>query len=139
MNTDSEQRFAHRELTERIIGCFYRAYNTLGFGFLESVYHAALQHKLRMAGMVAESQLPITVHSNGVVVGEFRADLVVDGQVLIELKAATTLDRAFEAQVLNYLRATNLEIALLLNFGPKPQVRRLIFDNARKTLSVSSV
>jgi len=139
MNTDSEQRFAHRELTERIIGCFYRVYNTFGFGFLESVYHAALQHELRMAGTVAESQLPITVHYNGVVVGEFRADLVVDGQVLIELKAATTLDRAFEAQVLNYLRATNLEIALLLNFGPKPQVRRLIFDNARKTLSVSSV
>ena len=139
MNTVSETKFAHQDLTKRIIGCFYRVYNTLGYGYLESVYHAALLHELGSSGLEVESQVPIAVHYRNVVVGEFRADLVVGGKVLLELKAAAALDPAFEAQVLNYLRATSLEIALLLNFGTKPQIKRLIFDNARKVLSVASV
>ena len=141
MDTESshvDPRYGQSALTDRIIGCFYTVYRGLGYGFLESVYERALLLELRKAGLEAESQVPLTVLYSGQAVGEFRADIIVDDKVLLELKAAKSIEPVFEAQLLNYLRCTDIEVGLLLNFGPKPQVRRFVYDNRRKQLSVSS-
>jgi len=122
----------HSELTEIIIGVFYDVYNELGFGFLESVYRKSFAVALRARGMTVKEEAPITVYFRGQNVGDFKADLAVNDLILIELKTAETLVMAHEAQTLNYLRATALEVGLLFNFGPKPQLRRLLFDNDRK-------
>jgi GxxExxY protein len=115
------------EVTERIIRCVYVVANTLGNGFLEKVYENALAHELRKAGFVVEQQKGIKVRYDGVVVGDYLADLLVQKEVLVELKAVKTLDNIHIAQCLNYLRATGLKVCLLLNFGtPKVQIRRLI-------------
>lgn len=119
-------------MTEKIIGAFYEVYNELGHGFLESVYEHSMMIALCEAGLQVVRQAPITVHFCGQVVGDFRADLLVDNQVIVELKAARAIESAFEAQVLNYLRATEVEIGLLMNFGPKPEFKRFIYDNERK-------
>jgi len=126
-------RFKHQELTRKIIGVFYEVYNELGHGFLESVYEAAMLIALREAGLKAEAQVPIAVYFRGNRVGDFRADLMVENAILLELKAARALDSSHEAQLLNYLRATQIEVGLLLNFGIKPEFKRLAFDNERKT------
>ena len=131
MNAD-HSNFKHRDLTQKIIGVFYQVYNELGHGFLESVYENAMAIALREAGVPAAQQAPITVRFRGQIVGDFRADLLVEGAVVVELKAASGIDPAHEAQLLNYLRATEIEVGLLLNFGPKPQFKRLVFDNERK-------
>jgi GxxExxY protein len=128
--------YKHSELTDTIIGVFYDVYNELGFGFLESVYRNSLLIALREKGLAAEQEVATAVYFRGNKVGDFKADLVVNGSILIELKTAETLSPAHEAQVLNYLRATSLELGLLFNFGPKPQVRRLLFDNDRKRVKV---
>jgi len=124
----------HKELTARIIRVFFEVYNELGFGFLESVYAEALASAFREAGLTVEREMPLEVRFRGRVVGQFRADLVVGGAVLVETKACPSLHPAHNAQVLNYLRATVLEIGLLLNFGPRPGIKRLAFDNSRKVL-----
>ena len=112
-------------LTERIIGCAYTVSNTLGSGFLEKVYENALVVEVRKAGLRVEQQWPIEVRYDGAVVGEYVADLLVDNQVLVELKAVKALDDIHSAQCLNYLRATELPLCLLLNFGrPKVEIRR---------------
>jgi GxxExxY protein len=129
---DADNNFKHRELTQRIIGVFYEVYNELGHGFLESVYENAMAIALREAGLAAFQQAPVTVRFRGEIVGDFRADLLVDAAVIVELKAVSAIDPAHEAQLLNYLRATDIEVGLLLNFGPKPQFRRLAFSNERK-------
>ena len=121
----------HEEITERIIGVFYEVYNELGHGFLESVYEQSMAIALSEAGLQVVRQAPITVHFRGQVV-DFRADLLVNNQVIVELKAARAIERAFEAQVMNYLRATKVEVGLLMNFGPKPEFKRFIYDNERK-------
>jgi len=126
------QTYKHSELTDLIIGVFYEVYNELGFGFLESVYRNALQLALIEKGLSVESEKAISVYFRGKKVGDFRADLVVNDLVLLELKTAEAIAIPHEAQVLNYLRSTAVEIGLILNFGPKPQVRRLLFDNDRK-------
>jgi GxxExxY protein len=130
MNT--ERVLKHQELTARIIRVFFEVYNELGFGFLESVYAEALASAFREAGPTVEREMPLEVRFRGRVVGQFRADLVVGGAVLVEAKACPSLHPAHNAQVLNYLRATVLEIGLLLNFGPRPGIKRLAFDNSRK-------
>ena len=135
MNTD-EHGFKHKELTERIIGAFYDVYNDLGYGFLESVYHNAIFYELRKRSLRVEREVAVPVRYQGILVGEFRADLVVEGAIVLELKAASQLERAHEAQLLNYLKATDCEIGLLLNFGPRAVFRRLIFDNPRKKIRV---
>src|SRR5208282_2321291 len=122
-------RFKHQELTRKIIGVFYEVYNELGHGFLESVYEAAMLIALREAGLKAEAQVPIAVYFRGNRVGDFRADLMVENAILLELKAARALDSSHEAQLLNYLRATEIEVGLLLNFGTKPEFKRLAYDN----------
>jgi len=104
-------------LTETIIGCAMKIHSALGPGFLESVYQKALAHELRKAGLKIECEKPITVHYDGVVVGDFFADLLVDDKVMLELKANQTLAPANEVQLVNYLTATGIEIGLLLNFG----------------------
>lgn len=131
MNTE-EHGLRFEELTGQIIKTFYGVYNELGYGFLECVYEKAMVIALREAGLAAAPQVPIEVWFRGQRVGEYAADVLVAETVMLELKAARTLEPAHEAQLLNYLRATNIEVGLLLNFGPKPQIKRLIFDNDRK-------
>ena len=126
------EKFRHRDLTERIIGAFYEVYNELGFGFLESVYHRAMLHALTQAGLLAETEVGLPVYFRGCLVGDFSADIFVERAVILELKAVEELHPAHEAQLLNYLKASPIELGLLLNFGPKPRVRRLIFSNDRK-------
>jgi len=126
MNADLNQREMD-QLTERVIGCALRVSNTLGCGFIEKVYENALAHELRKAGMKADQQHGITVYYDGVAVGEYAADLMVDGVLLVELKAVKDLDDIHLAQCLNYLRATNLRLCLLMNFGkPRLEVRRIV-------------
>ena len=122
----------HRELTDKIIGVFYEVYNELGRGFLESVYAGAMAIALSQAGLQVEREHPLKVTFRGHVVGDFRADLIVERAVILELKAATAIDSGHEAQLLNYLRATEIEVGLVLNFGPKPQFKRMAFENSRK-------
>jgi GxxExxY protein len=124
--------FPHRDITEKIIGVFYDVYNELGFGFLESVYHRAMVIALTEAGLVAESKVKLPVYFRGQVVGDFEADLLVERHVILELKAVEELCSAHEAQTLNYLKASAVEVGLLLKFGPKPRITRLAFSNERK-------
>ena len=118
-----------QELTEKIIGCAMKVHSTLGPGFLESVYEKALAHELCKAGLRVECEKPITVQYDGVPVGDFLADMLVDGCVILELKANQTLAPANEVQLVNYLTATGIEIGLLLNFGAE----RLEFKRKTRT------
>jgi GxxExxY protein len=122
----------HEETTSKILGAFYAVYNTLGHGFLEKVYENALVIELRKQGMVAEPQKRIEVFYEGHRVGDYCADIVVNGSVVLELKAAECLAPEHEAQLINYLKGTDIEVGLLLNFGPKPQFIRRILTNDRK-------
>ena len=124
----------HKELTDKIIGVFYDVYNELGHGFLESVYETAMVIALREKGINVERQVEIPVWFRGQKIGVFFADLMVENLVIIELKAVRSFDPSHEAQLLNYLRATEIEIGLLLNFGVKPEIKRKIFDNPRKNI-----
>jgi GxxExxY protein len=124
----------HEQLTEKIIGVFFDVYNELGYGFLESVYEESMGIALSDAGISIERQVPVPVWFRGREIGVFRADLLVDRKVLLELKSARSIESAHEAQLLHYLKATEVEIGLLLNFGHRAQFRRLIFDNPRKQI-----
>ena len=124
--------FKHTDLTERIIGAFYKVYNALGYGFLEKVYRNALTIELRRQGLEVVPESRIAVYYAGEEVGEYFADLLVADAVIVELKAARRLLDEHEAQLLNYLKATPYEVGLLLNFGPKPEIKRKAFDNSRK-------
>ena len=126
------QDFKHKELTERIIRIFYRVYNKLGYGFLEKVYENAMMVELEKEGIPAVAQSAIKVFYEEEVMGEYFADILVADKVIVEIKAANRLVEENEAQLLNYLKATNIGIGLLLNFGGKPEVRRKAFDNIRK-------
>ncbi len=119
-------------LTEKIIGVFFDVYNELGFGFLESIYSEAMRIALEQAGLQVDAEVPIPVSFRGSTIGVFRADLVVNKTVLLELKTSEQLSKAHESQTLHYLRATQIEVALLMNFGPKPQFRRLVLPNNKK-------
>ncbi len=123
--------YLHQYLTDRIIQCFFKVYNHLGFGFLEKVYQNALSYEIQRAGMKTEAQKPIKVFYESLLVGEFYADLVVDDRVILELKAAESIAREHELQLINYLKSTDMEVGLLLNFGQKPGIRRKIFSNVR--------
>ncbi|GAB2514910.1 GxxExxY protein [Spirosoma aerophilum] len=124
--------YLHSETTQLIIKSFYKVYNTLGYGFLEKVYEKAMCIELRKVGLVCVTQLPIDVFYEKEKVGLYYADLVVNNCVIVELKAADGLVAEHEAQLTNYLRATNIEVGLLLNFGREPQQRRKVFTNDRK-------
>jgi len=117
----------YEELTEKIIGCAYKVYNQMGFGFLESVYEKCLLIELRKAGLSAESQIPIKVFYDGESVGEFAADILVEGVVILELKSVRRVVQAHEVQLVDYLTATDKEVGLILNFGPeKAEIKRKI-------------
>ena len=133
MDTD-EHRFKHKEITDKIIKVFYEVYNELGHGFLESVYERSLEIALNSLDLKVCRQMQIPVWFRGKPVGDFTADMLVADCVLLELKAARMLDASHQAQLLNYLRATEIEVGLLLNFGLKPEFKRLIFDNPRKAI-----
>jgi len=128
----SKTDLKHEELTRKIIGVFFDVYNELGHGFLESVYEGGMSIALKEAGLQVDRQIPIVVWFREQRIGEFKADILVEHTVLLELKACRALDSSHEAQILNYLRATDVEVGLLLNFGPEPHFRRLVFDNVRK-------
>jgi len=124
----------HSELTFKIIRVFYDVYNELGHGFLESTYASAMVVALQEAGLRPNPELSVPVWFRGRKIGQYFADFVVDNKILLELKAARNLESAHEAQLLHYLRATEIEVGLLLNFGSKPQFRRLLFDDERKNI-----
>ena len=130
MNADLK----HRELTQKIIGVFYEVYNELGHGFLESVYQKSLSFALTEAGLVVHSPVDIPVWFRGHRVGNFEGDVLVERCVLLELKAVRALDSSHKAQLLNYLRAPHVEVGLLLNFGARPEFKRLAYDNSRKSI-----
>ena len=122
----------HGSITDQILRVFYDVYNELGHGFLESVYHRALVLALKSKGMKVCSRVSIPVWFRGERVGYFEADVLVEDCVLLELKAARMLDSSHRVQLMNYLRATEIEVGLLLNFGERPEFKRLIFDNLKK-------
>ena len=122
----------HEDVTRAIIQALYKVYNTLGYGFLEKVYENALAYELARQGLEVRQQWPIKVYYDGHLMGEYFADLLVGSRVIVELKAVENLCPEHEAQLLNYLKATEIEVGLLLNFGPKPDFRRKIFTNDRK-------
>jgi len=132
MNTDFQDTTKHKELTEKIIRIFYRVYNTLGYGFLEKIYENAMMIEFRREGIPAVAQSPIKVLYKTELVGEYYTDILVDEKVIVEIKATRGFVPENEAQLLNYLKATDIEVGLLLNFGPKPQIKRKVFDNNRK-------
>ena len=134
INAD-ERRFKHQELTEQIIGVFYEVYNELGHGFLEKIYEEAMARALKAKGFQVQQQASLPVWFRGEIIGVYDADLVINNVVLVELKACKAIDPSHEAPLLHYLRSTEIEIGLLLNFGPRPQLRRLAFDNERKKIS----
>ena len=125
----------YEENTQRIVQSFFKVYNTLGPGFLESVYENALAHEIQTRGGIVERQKEIIVRYEGTTVGHFFADLLVDGVIIVEVKATDVLRNEHEWQLLNYLRATEIEIGLLAGFCKKPEIRRKIFTNDRKRLS----
>lgn len=133
------ERLFHREITSTVLETFFQVHRELGFGFLESIYSPAMAMALMDAGLRVEREVPLAVHFRGFQVGSFRADMIVESVVLLELKATAVLDPSAEPQLLNYLRATNLELGLLLHFGQKARFRRLIYTNDRKLLRVVSV
>ena len=124
----------HSDITGKIIKAFYKVYNTLGYGFLEKVYENALIIELLEMGLKVEQQKPINVYYNGTLIGEYFADLIVEDCVIIELKANESISEANVTQLLNYLKATKIEVGLLLNFGQKPDYKRKVFNNQRKSI-----
>ncbi len=126
-------KLKHSDITDKVLNAFFKiVYPQLGYGFLEKVYENALALSLQQMGLKVEQQARILVYFANEVVGEYYADLLVEDCVIVELKAAQSLNREHEAQLLNYLRATPYEVGLLLNFGPKPEFRRKVFNNDRK-------
>lgn len=130
----SSENYKHTELTEQVIKAFYKVYNVLGYGFLEKVYENALYLELKEMGFDVEKQKPIDVKYEGQSVGSYFADLVVEGTIIIELKAAEKLIEDHEFQLINYLKATDMEVGLLLNFGKKPEIRRKVFSSQYKSM-----
>lgn len=121
--------YKHSELTEKIIKAFYKVYNTLGYGFLEKVYENALFIELESVGLNVKKQEPIKVYYEEKEVGVYFSDLIVEDIIIIELKAGESLSEEHESQLINYLKATDLEVGLLVNFGKKPEVKRKVYSN----------
>jgi GxxExxY protein len=122
----------HKDITDKILKAFYNVYNKLGFGFLEKVYENAMILELREMNITCERQKQIKVFYKNKMVGEYYADIMVENKVTLELKAAEVLVEANELQLINYLKATEIEVGLLLNFGQKPSFRRKVFQNDKK-------
>jgi GxxExxY protein len=119
----------HGELTRQIIGVFYDVYNQLGYGFVESVYQHALPIELAKRALRSEREMPLAVRYDGIVVGAYRADLVVEEKIIVETKVAEKILPVHELQLVNYLKATGLNVGLILNFGPRPTFRRMYLSS----------
>jgi len=132
-------KLQHAEITEQVLRAFYEVYNELGHGFLEKVYENALAMALRARGLSVQQQAPVSVRFRGELVGEYYADLLVNNVVVLEVKAARAFEPAHRAQLLHYLAATEVEVGLLLNFGQRPEFKRLAFGNERKKRAGSTV
>ena len=126
-------RMKHEDITERIIGAFYAVYNVLGWGFLEKVYQGAMEIELRKRGLAFIPQAKIEVFYEGVSVGDYFADFLVEGAVIVELKAVERLVPEHDAQIINYLRASLIEVGLLMNFGPRPEFHRKVVEKTRES------
>lgn len=124
--------FKHTDITDRIIKSFYKVYNKLRYGFQEKVYANSLDIELQKSGLGTIREEPINVYYENDLVGKYYADILVNGLVIVEIKATRGLLEEHEAQLLNYLKATPYEVGLLFNFGLKPELRRKAFDNSRK-------
>ena len=124
--------YLHQDITDKIIKCFYEVYNTLGYGFLEKVYELSLYEELTSNGLECERQKKIEVYYKDKLVGDYYADILVADKVILELKAAESVCEEHEYQLINYLKATKIELGLLLNFGKKPEIKRKIFTNDLK-------
>jgi GxxExxY protein len=124
--------FKHSDLTRKIIKAFYIVYNKLGYGFLEKIYKRAMLIELRKMGLKCIEEAPVRVFYDEEIIGVFHSDIVVEEQVIVELKAAEDFCEKDEAQLINYLRSTEIEVGLLMNFGPEPECRRRVFSNERK-------
>ncbi|MBI1289460.1 MAG: GxxExxY protein [Flavobacteriales bacterium] len=122
----------HGDITGKILEAFFNVYHELGYGFLEKVYENAMLIELDELGLFCRQQHPISVFYNGENVGEYFADILVEDRVIVELKATEGISERHEAQLINYLRATDMEVGLLLNFGKKPEYRRKVFSNHLK-------
>ena len=122
----------HKNITDIILKSYYKVYNNLGYGFLEKVYENALLYELRNHGLDCEKQKPIKVYYEQIQVGEYYADIIVNECIILELKAAESIVEEHEFQLINYLKATEIEIGLLLNFGKNPEFKRKIFTNNKK-------
>jgi GxxExxY protein len=125
-----KSRLIHEELTQKIIGVFYNVYNDLGDGFLESVYEEAFCEQ----NIFYERQRAVPVFFHSRQIGDFRCDILVDSRVMIELKAIAAIERAHEKQLTNSLKATEIELGIILNFGPEPKFKRIVFENNRKKI-----
>jgi len=124
--SDRDDLAEYNALTERVIGCAFQVSNILGCGFLEKVYENALVHELRKADLPVQQQAPISVTYDGVTVGDYTADLIVDDRLIVELKAVKALDDIHVAQCINYLKATGFRLCLLINFGkPRVEIKRI--------------
>ncbi len=122
----------HKELTDQIIQSFYKVYNELGTGFLETVYENSLVLVLRERGLKVDQQKELKVKFRDVIVGDYRTDLIIDDKIIIEIKAVSKLIKAHEAQLIHYLKATGIEVGMLLNFGDSPEFKRMIFSKNKK-------
>jgi GxxExxY protein len=131
---DSQKKFEgkHSDLTGKILGAFFQVHKDMGFGFSEKVYEAALEVLLNEIGLIPARQQEVKVYYHGEVIGEYKADMIVNDVVLLELKSVEKLIDAHDAQMLNYLKSTEIEVGLLLNFGRQAEFHRKIYDNSRK-------
>ena len=129
------EEFLHKEITSKIIQSFYKVYNILGYGFLEKVYENAMRIDISKSGSHVEQQKNIKVFYESEQVGDYYADLLVENLIIVELKAAETICDEHETQLLNYLRATDIEVGLLINFGKKAEIKRKMFLNKNKKLT----
>ena len=132
MNKYNEDNYKYSDLTEKIIKEAYFVHNTLGFGFLEKVYENALFKRLNNIGLKTKQQFPINVYFENELIGEYYADLIVEEKIILELKAIQELNKIHETQLVNYLKATDIEVGLLINFGPTLDVKRRVFSNILK-------
>lgn len=129
----------HQELSEKILRAFFNVYNTLGYGFLEKVYENALFIELKSLDVYCERQKPIEVYFKSEKVGDYYADIIAENKIILELKAAESLVPEHEAQLLNYLKATEIEVGFLLNFGKKPEFKRMILENKLKSVNLRNI
>jgi GxxExxY protein len=123
----TDNNYAHSEITDKIIGCAYDVYNQLGFGFMEKVYENAMMVKLPQKGLEVVQQAPINVYFEDKLVGEYFADILVDNKVVVEFKSVSSLSKAHEVQLVNYLKATGIKVGLLINFGAQIKIIRKVF------------